>query len=88
MITKVISTEESTGATAGAATSIGSASVVRLFNDTAAVRVVGVSTLVGAATTAYFSMPAGSVEFIQKFPSDVIWTDSAIKANKVAFTAS
>jgi len=88
MITKVISTEVSTGANAGAATSIGSATVVRLFNDTAAVRVVGVSTQVGAATTSYFSMPAGTVEFIQKGSNDVIWTDSAIKANKVAFTAS
>ena len=31
-------------------------------------------------------MPAGTVEFIQKGSNDVIWTDSAIKANKVAFT--
>ena len=40
----------------------------------------------GAATTNYFSMPAYSVEFLEKLPTDVIWTSSAIKANKVGFT--
>jgi hypothetical protein len=47
---------------------------------------VGISTLVGAASTNYFAMPGGSVEFLAKPPSDVIWSSSAIKANKVAFT--
>lgn len=85
-ITKIISTEETTSTTAGAATSIGSATCVRLYNNQSGVVTVGISTLVGAATTSFFAMPASSVEFVQKLGSDVIWTSAAIKANKVAFT--
>lgn len=85
-ITKLVATEVTTGTTAGAATSISDASCVRLYNNTAGIVTVGVSTQVGAATTNYFALPAGSIEFLQKTSSDVIWTSSAIKANKVAFT--
>ena len=84
--TKIIDTEVSTGTTAGAATSIASATCVRLHNNTAGIVTVGVSTLVGAATTNYFSMPASSVEFLEKHPTDVIWTSAAIKAVKVGLT--
>ena len=84
--TKIIESEVSTGANAGAATSIGAASCVRLHNNTAGVATVGVSTQVGAATTNYFSMPSGSVEFLEKLPSDVIWTSVEIKAAKVGLT--
>lgn len=84
--TKVIESEVSTGASAGAATSIGSASCVRLHNNTSGIVTVGVSTQVGAATTVFFSMPGNSIEFLEKLPSDVIWTSSAIKASKVGFT--
>lgn len=85
-ITKIVATEVNTGTTAGTASSISDATCVRLYNNTAGIVTVGVSTLVGAATTNYFAIPAGSVEFLQKPPSDVIWTSAAIKANKVAFT--
>jgi len=84
--TKIIETEVSTGASAGAATSIGNATCVRLHNDTAGVATVGVSTIVGAATTSYFSMPGNSVEFLEKYSTDVIWTSPAIKASKVGLT--
>lgn len=84
--TKVVESEVSTGASAGAATSIGSASCVRLHNNTSGIVTVGINTVVGAATTVFFSMPGNSVEFLEKLPSDVIWTSSAIKAAKVGFT--
>ena len=84
-VTKIIATEEITGTTAGTATSISSATVVRLYNNQTGVVTVGISTIVGAATTNYFSMPGGSIEFLAKQGSDVIWTSSAIKANKVAY---
>lgn len=84
--TKVIETEVTTGTTAGAATSIGSASCVRLHNNTSGIVTVGVSTMVGAATTVYFSMPSNSVEFLEKLPSEVLWTSAAIRASKVGFT--
>ena len=84
--TKIIDTEVSTATSAGTATSITNATCVRLYNNTAGVVTVGVSTSVGAATTSYFSMPASSVEFLEKLPTDVIWTSSAIKAAKVGLT--
>jgi hypothetical protein len=84
--TKIIESEVSTGANAGAASTIGGASCVRLHNNTSGIVTVGVSTQVGAASTNYFSMPGNSVEFLEKFPTDVIWTSSAIKAAKVGFT--
>ena len=84
--TKIIETEISTAVTAGSATSIGSATCVRLHNNTAGIVTVGVSTIVGAATTNYFSMPASTIEFLEKLPTDVIWTSAAIKASKVGLT--
>jgi hypothetical protein len=85
-ITKIITTEVSTPTTAGTASSISDATCVRLFNNQAGIVTVGVSTLVGAATTNFFAMPGSSVEFLQKTSTDVIWTSAVIKANKVAFT--
>lgn len=84
--TKIIETEVSTGTSAGAATSIGNATCVRLHNNSGGVATVGVSTIVGAATTSYFSMPANTVEFLEKLPTDVIWSSPAIKAAKVGLT--
>ena len=85
-ITKIISTQVDTATSTGAATSISSATCVRLYNNTSGVCTVGINTLVGAATTNFFAMPAGSVEFLTNLPSDVIWTSIAIKANQVGFT--
>jgi len=84
--TKIIESETTTATSAGAATSIGSASCVRLHNNTSGIVTVGVSTQVGAATTNYFSMPGNTVEFLEKFPTDVIWTSASIKAAKAGFT--
>lgn len=84
--TKIIETEVATGAVAGSASSITGATVVRLHNDTGSVVTVGISTIVGAGTTQFFSMPANSVEFLEKRATEVIWTSSAIKAAKVGYT--
>ena len=84
--TKIIETEVVTASSAGAATSIGSATCVRLHNNTTGVATVGVSTIVGAATTTYFSIPNNSVEFLEKLPTDVIWTTPVIRATKVGLT--
>ena len=84
--TKIIESEVSTATSAGAATSIGSASCVRLHNNTTGIVTIGVSTQVGAASTIFFSMPGNTVEFLEKFPTDVIWSSPSIKASKVGFT--
>lgn len=85
-LTKIIESEETTATSAGTATSISSATCVRLFNSQNATVTVGISTQVGAATTVSFSMPTLAIEFLQKNPTDVIYTSAAIKANKIAFT--
>jgi hypothetical protein len=85
-ITKIITTEVGTAITAGFATSISDATCVRLFNNQTGIVTVGINTVVGAATTNFFTMPGSSVEFLQKASTDVIWTSVSIKANKVAFT--
>lgn len=84
--TKIIATQENLGTSAGAATSISYATVVRLYNNTAGIVTVGVCESIGAASTSYFAMPSGSVEFIEKVASHVIWATSDIPANKVGFT--
>jgi hypothetical protein len=85
-ITKLIETQISTPTTAGTATSINSATCVRFCNDTGGEITISISTSVGAATSNSFTLPRYNVEFIQKLPTDVIFTSSAIKANKVGFT--
>ena len=84
--TRIIETEVATAAVAGSASSITSATVVRIHNDTGNIVTVGVSTMVGAGTTQYFTMPANSVEFLEKKATEVIWTSAAIKAAKVGYT--
>lgn len=84
--TRIIESEVSTGVGASNASNINSASCVRLHNITSGIVTVGVSTSVGAATTTFFSMPGNTVEFLEKIPTEVIWTTIGIKAAKVGFT--
>lgn len=84
--TKIIETAVQTATNAGSATSISASTCVRLFNNTAGVSTVNISSSVGSATTLSFAMPANSVEFIEKLPTDVIFTSVAIQANQVGFT--
>jgi hypothetical protein len=82
----MIATEVATGTTTGAASSISQATCVRLYNNSGGIATVGISTLVGAATTIFFTMPSNSVEFLTKLPSDVIFTTPTIRVAKVGFT--
>jgi hypothetical protein len=85
--TKIITTEIAMPTTAGAASSISEATCVRLVNISGATATVSLSTAVGAATTLSFTMPNGTVEFLQKLPTDVIFASSNnVKVAKVGFT--
>lgn len=85
--TKIIATEVAMPTTAGAASSISEATCVRLYNGSGAAATVGLSTLVGAASTSFFTMPSDSVEFLQKSSTDVIFASSAsVLAAKVGLT--
>ena len=61
---RLIATQEATGATAGAATSIGAATCVRLCNTHTGDVVVAVSETVGAATSQFFTMTTDTVEYL------------------------
>jgi hypothetical protein len=84
--TKILSDIVTIPTTAGTASSISSATCVRLHNNTSGIVTVSISTSVGAGTTYSFSIPGDSVEFLEKLPTDVIYATSGIKVNKVAFT--
>jgi hypothetical protein len=84
--TRIIETEVSTSTTVGSATSINSATCVRLHNNATGIVTVGVATQVGALSALEFTMPGNSVEFLEKLPTDVIYSSTSIKASKVGFT--
>jgi hypothetical protein len=84
--TRIIETEVGTGTTVGSATSINSATCVRLCNNTTGIVTVGVATQVGASSALEFTMPGNSVEFLEKLPTDVVYSSTSIKASKVGFT--
>ena len=86
--TKIIVGEVALATDAGTATSISSATCVRLHNGAGTTAIVSMASTVGAADTVTFSMPADTVEFLEKTASYVVWADSAlVKAAKVGFTA-
>lgn len=84
--TRIIESEVGTGTTIGAATSINSATCVRLHNDTSGIVLVGVATNTSAGIALTFTMPGNSIEFLEKLPTEVIYTSTSIKASKVGFT--
>jgi hypothetical protein len=85
--TLLIGDQVSLGTTSGDASSISNATVVRLFNGHTDVATVSMTSGVGAAGTVTFTMPAKSVEFLEKAAGYVIWaSDNDVKANKVGFT--
>lgn len=84
--TKILSDVVTIPTTAGTASSISSATCVRIHNDISGIVTVSISTAVGAGSTFNFSVPGNTVEFLEKLPSDVIYASSGIKVNKVAFT--
>lgn len=72
--------------TVGTASSFGAATVVRLYNSNAAAQLVTVLDEnyqgIGSMT-----MPAGTVEYVEKKHKDLIFAGSAdVKATKVGFT--
>jgi len=85
--TKIIGTEVGIPTTAGAASSISEATCVRIYNSSTGAETVSISTSVGAAATLSFTVPASSVEFLQKLSTDVIFaSSSSVKASKVGLT--
>ena len=70
---------------AGSATSLEQATVVRVVNVSGAGASVGVSTLVGA-TANFITIPDGKVEYVEKRPNEVIYATGTLRGAKVGFT--
>lgn len=84
--TLIIGDEIAIPTSAGAATSLEQATVVRVVNVSGASAIVGVSTLVGA-TGKLITIPDGKVEYIEKRPNEVVYATGTLRGSKVGFTA-
>ena len=84
--TLIIGNEIAVPTTFGAATSLAQATVLRVVNVSGSAATIGVSTLVGAATTNFITIPTGTVEYIEKKPNDVVYGTGTSRAAKVGYT--
>jgi len=71
---------------AGSATSLEQATVVRVVNVSGSTGTIGVSTMVGAATTIFMTVPTGTVEYLEKRANDVVYATGTVRGAKVGFT--
>ena len=76
MIIKVKTTEAAAGTGTGTASNVSSATCVRAVNSGTTVRLVTVE-VAGGTDIGTFSMPGGTVEYIEKDPTDKIFAAHA-----------
>ena len=85
--TNVLTAEIALPTTTGTATSFSEARVVRLVNTDSSAHVVSVVATQSGTGIGSFTMPAASVEFLEKKYAHCVFADSAtIKGSKVGFT--
>ena len=86
--TLIKSAEAACGTDAGNASTFGSATVVRLVNNSGTARLVTVIDEVGGSTTiGSFTLPGNTVEFVEKDPAYAIYAaNAAVLGAKVGFT--
>ena len=85
--TNILAAEIALPTTTGTATSFTEARVVRLVNTDSSAHVVTVVETQGGTGIGSFTMPATSVEFLEKEYSHCVFASNAsIKGSKVGFT--
>ena len=85
--TLILGAEEACPTTTGTATSFTQASAVRLVNTDSSAHVVSVVETAGGSGIGSFTMPATSVEFLEKEYSQCVFASNAsVKGSKVGFT--
>ena len=85
--TNILAAEIALPTTTGTATSFTEARVVRLVNTDSSAHVVTVVETQGGTGIGSFTMPATSVEFLEKEYSHCVFaSNAAIKGSKVGFT--
>ena len=90
MITLVKGIEAPCGINAANASTFGSATAVRLVNNSATARLVTIIDEVGGSTTiGSFTWPGNAVEVVEKKPTEAIFAaNAAILGAKVGYTIS
>jgi hypothetical protein len=90
MITLVKGIEAPCGVNAANASTFGSATAVRLVNNSATARLVTIIDEVGGSTTiGSFTLPGNAVEVVEKKPTEAIFAaNAAILGAKVGYTIS
>ena len=90
MNTLIKGTETACGTNAAGASTFGSATVVRLVNNSATARLVTVIDEVGGSTTiGTFTLPGNKVEFVEKKPTEAIFAaNAAVLGAKAGYTIS
>ena len=85
--TLVLGAEAALPTTTGTATSFTEASVVRLINNDTSAHLVTVVETQSGSTVGSFTMPGGSVEFLEKQYAYCVWAaDANVRGTKVGFT--
>lgn len=85
--TLVLGAEAALPTTTGTATSFTEASVVRLINNDTSAHLVTVVETQSGTLVGSFTMPGGSVEFLEKQYAYCVWSASAnVRGTKVGFT--
>ena len=85
--TLVLGVEAALPTTTGTATSFTEASVVRLINNDTSAHLVTVVETQSGSTVGSFTMPGGSVEFLEKQYAYCVFSASAnVRGTKVGFT--
>ena len=85
--TLVLGAEAALPTTTGTATSFTEASVVRLINNDSSAHLVTVVETQSGSTVGSFTMPGGSVEFLEKQYAYCVFSASAnVRGTKVGFT--
>ena len=85
--TLVLGVEAALPTTTGTATSFTEASVVRLINNDTSAHLVTVVETQSGSTVGSFTMPGGSVEFLEKQYAYCVWAaDANVRGTKVGFT--
>ena len=75
--TLVTGSEAACGTDAANASTFGSATVVRLCNNSSTARLVTIATAVGGTTVGSFTMPGNTVEFVDKKSTQAIFAAHA-----------
>tara|TARA_B100001142_G_scaffold259018_1_gene261061 strand:+ start:80 stop:352 length:273 start_codon:yes stop_codon:yes gene_type:complete len=90
MLTNIKGTQAACGTDAAGASTFGSATVVRLCNNSGTARLVSVIDEVGGSVTiGTFTMPGNTVEFVEKKSTEAIFAaDATVVGSAAGYTIS